>query len=60
MSEKFTEQDAAVLITIARRAPLQNMDEAANVSKLLDRFTTFFETSLQPVEDNVTEIGSAD
>lgn len=64
MAEKFTDNDAADLITLARRAPLKNMDEAAAASNLLDRFAVFFEAieSEQTPDDNVTKItpGSAD
>ncbi len=42
MSE-FSDNDAASLLTIARRAPLQNMDEANQVNEILKRFVEFFE-----------------
>jgi hypothetical protein len=39
----FSADDAADLVTITRRAPLQNMDEAGHVNQLLKRFVEFFE-----------------
>ena len=58
MSEKFTDDDAATLVVIARRAPLQNMDEAGHVNELLKRFVEFYEAfeSGALFDDNVTEI----
>ena len=41
--KEFNEDDAAYMIIIARRAPLANLDEAANVGALLDRFSAFIE-----------------
>lgn len=41
--EHFVEKDAADLVTICRRAPLKNMDEAAAVNNLLERFVNFVE-----------------
>ena len=43
MTEKFTSDDAAALVQITRRAPLQNMDEAGAVNNLLERFVEFWE-----------------
>ncbi len=40
---EFNETDAADMIIIARRAPLANMEEAAEVSALLNRFSAFIE-----------------
>lgn len=37
----FTKQDAEDIIVIARRAPLQNLDEAAVLSAALQRFANF-------------------
>ena len=39
----ITEKDAADLVTLVRRAPLQNMDEAQVVNALLEKFVDFFE-----------------
>lgn len=44
---KFTQTDAAQLMILVRRAPLKNMDEAAFVHDLLDRFTEFFEDNIE-------------
>lgn len=40
---EFSEQDAAAIIALVRRAPLQNMAEAEGVNKLLDRFANWFQ-----------------
>ena len=45
---EFSEQDAHDLVLIARRAPLQNMDEAKAVNELLERFVDFYELSRTP------------
>lgn len=42
--KNFTEKDATDLAMIARRAPLQNMDEASAVNNLLKRFVEFYES----------------
>ena len=43
---EFSKKDAADVVLIARRAPLQNMDEAKAVNELLERFIEFFESSI--------------
>ncbi len=48
---KFNETDAADMIIIARRAPLANMDEASEVSALLNRFSAFIEQHFGEEDD---------
>ncbi len=50
--EFFTRDDAAALMTIARRAPLQNMDEATAVSDLLQKFADFMDDYLPDGNDH--------
>lgn len=38
----MTEQEVANLIALARRAPLQNMNDAEAVAALLQKFTAHF------------------
>ena len=40
---EFTDRDAAMLIVLGRRAPLQDMAEAESVRDLLDRFANWYE-----------------
>lgn len=43
----MTEADFANLIRLARRAPLQNMDEAEAAAALLQRFAAFANAELE-------------
>jgi hypothetical protein len=42
---EFSDKDAEDIVTIAKRAPLQNMDEAQAVNDLLGRFLEFYEST---------------
>ncbi len=46
---QFTEEDAIALVTLIRRAPLANMDEADAVRQLLDRFAAFINAHFNEV-----------
>jgi len=46
----FSAQDARNMIGLVQRAPLQNLQEAANVSTLLDRFTAWYEYVTKPTD----------
>jgi hypothetical protein len=56
----FTSEDAVDLVTITRRAPLQNMDEAKAVNDLLERFVDFFEAFENGTLFDDTTPGSTD
>ena len=49
---EFTKTDAANLVNIARRAPLQNMNEAMQVNNLLERFLEFYESVPDTQQEN--------
>lgn len=44
----FTSQDAQLLIQTAQNAPLQNMQHAAVISTLLQRFQVFYQQATAP------------
>lgn len=55
----MNEKDFADMIRLARRAPLQNMDEAEAVAELLQRYAFFvkeyIESQNQPNDSEETE-----
>lgn len=46
----MNEKDFADMIRIARRAPLQNMDEAEDVAALLQRFAAYSSAELEKLQ----------
>jgi hypothetical protein len=48
MQPKFDTQDAKNLIALAQNAPLRNLQEASQVSDLLQRFSAWFEAASKP------------
>jgi len=60
----MNQQEIAAIITIARRAPLKNMDEAAAVDQLLRKLSEHFSTVPNVVENkdapsNVEQVGAS-
>jgi hypothetical protein len=45
---EFSQQDAQTLVLLAENAPLRNLKEAENVSKLLQRFSAWYEHISKP------------
>lgn len=42
----FTPQEAQALISTARSAPLRDMDHAADVNRLLEKFAVWYNSTL--------------